>query len=462
MNLILAGLLAYLSLMLVVGAWISRRIHSEEDYLVAGRAMGPLLVGASVFATWFGAETVMGASGLIYTDGLAGGSSDPFGYGLALIGGALFFAVPLWRRKLTTFADLFRQRYSIGVERLMVLVYLPASVLWAAAQIRAFGQVVGAVSGIDLDAAIVLAAAFAVVYTLLGGLLADAVTDLIQSVALVIGLVVIWFAVVDEAGGLSASLALVEPERFQPFGSGGRSVLEVLEEWSVPVVGSMVTMEIMQRMIAARSPGVARWGTMGGAGLYLLFGLIPVYLGLAGPQLVPGLADPEQLVPTLARAYLGPVAFVMFAGAIVSITLSTVDSALLAAGGMVSHNLLAPLAPNLSDRGRLLAARASVFVFGVAATIVATGDQSIYDLVYLASAFGSTGFFVVACFALFSRAGGPPAAYASFGAGLAVWAYGDFVADWTAPFVVSLGAALATYVVVAAVESRRRPPEPAG
>jgi len=455
MNLVLVGLLLYLFLMLAVGAWVSRRIATEDDYLVAGRSMGPLLVAASVFATWFGAESVIGASGMIFSDGLSGGSSDPFGYGLALVGAAVLFAAPLWKRKLTTFADLFRQRYSPGVERMMVLVYLPASVLWAAAQVRAFGQVVGVVTGIDLDVAIALAATFAIVYTLLGGLLADAITDLIQGAALVLGLVVIWVTVMHEAGGLGASLALVEPARFQPFGTGGRTLLEVLEEWSVPVIGSMITVEVMQRMIAARSPGVARWGTLGGAGLYVLVGLIPVYLGLAGPQLVTGLADPEQLVPTLAREYLGPVPFVLFAGALVSITLSTVDSALLAAGGMVSHNVLTPLWPQITERGRLRAARLSVLGFGVISTWLALGNESIYDLVLMASAFGSTGFFVVGCFALFSRLGGPASAYATYVVGLVVWAYGDYWADWTAPFLVSLACSVVVYLAVARLESAR-------
>ena len=129
----LVGLASYLVLMMAIGAWVSRRISTEADYLVAGRTMGPMLVGASVFATWFGAESVVGASGMVYRNGLSGGSADPFGYGLALIGAAVLFAVPLWKLRLTTYADLFRIRYSRGVERMMVLVYLPASVLWASA-----------------------------------------------------------------------------------------------------------------------------------------------------------------------------------------------------------------------------------------------------------------------------------------------------------------------------------------
>ena len=444
----LVGLASYLVLMMAIGAWVSRRISTEADYLVAGRTMGPMLVGASVFATWFGAESVVGASGMVYRNGLSGGSADPFGYGLALIGAAVLFAVPLWKLRLTTYADLFRIRYSRGVERMMVLVYLPASVLWASAQIRAFGQVLGQVSSIELEMAIGLAAVFVILYTLLGGLMADAITDLVQGVALVVGLIAIWFAVMREAGGFADSLALVEPSRFMPFASGGQTTLEVLEEWAVPIIGSMVTVEVMQRMIAARSPTVALRGTLGGAGLYILVGLIPVYLGLVGPRLVPGLADPEQLVPVLAREHLGTVTFVMFSGALVSVILSTVDSALLAAGGMVSHNLVTPFLPGLTEAARLRAARIAVLGVGLLATWLALSGESIYDLVRLASAFGTSGFFVVSCFAVFSRTGGPASAYASYGIGLASWAYGEFLADWTAPFLTSLILAIAAYLAV--------------
>ena len=71
-----------------------------------------------MLATWFGAETIVGSAGTAYAEGVSLGSAEPFGYGLCLIVMGLIFAVPLHRRKLTTLADLYRQRYSVGVERL--------------------------------------------------------------------------------------------------------------------------------------------------------------------------------------------------------------------------------------------------------------------------------------------------------------------------------------------------------
>ena len=180
MNWLLAGLLAYVGLQLLVGLLVSRRIASESDYLVAGRKLGPSLVVFSMFATWFGAESCIGASGAVYSAGLEGATADPFGYAGCLFLLGAVFAVPLWRRKLTTLADLFAWRFGPGVERLAVLLMVPTSLLWAAAQMRAFGQVVAISSGLELEVALLLSAGIVILYTAAGGLLADAVTDLIQ------------------------------------------------------------------------------------------------------------------------------------------------------------------------------------------------------------------------------------------------------------------------------------------
>src|SRR5512134_570248 len=121
-----------------IGIWVSRRIRTEADYLLAGRNLGYVLTTFSIFATWFGAETIVGSAGRAYRDGVSLGSAEPFGYALCLFLTGLIFARPLRRMKLTTLADLYRQRFSPGAERLAAVVLIPGSVYWAAAQIRAF------------------------------------------------------------------------------------------------------------------------------------------------------------------------------------------------------------------------------------------------------------------------------------------------------------------------------------
>lgn len=438
MSLVLIGVILYVAVQLGIGFWVSRRIRTEDDYLVAGRSLGYSLAIFTIFATWFGAETVVGAAGRIYTEGLSGGSGDPFGYALCILFMGLFFAVRIWNRKLTTIADFFRDRFSPTTERLVVLLMAPTSLFWAAAQIRAFGQVLSVASGHDLSLTLAAAAGVVIIYTMFGGMLADAWTDLIQGIALIAGLAVLFVAVMTNGGW--EAFAVLEPERFRLVGAG-QSWLDVLEAWAIPVCGSLFAAELVTRIMASRSPVVARRSALWASAIYVLVGLIPVALGLVGPSLVPGLDHPEQLLPTLASTYLGPALYTVFAGALVSAILSTVDSALLVSSSMVSHNLVVPLLPGVTEAGKVRIARVGVALFGVFAWLLASGAESVYGLVQEASAFGSSGIFVVMIVGLFTPAGSGWSAVTSLLAGVAVWVLGAHVAELDHPFVASLVAA---------------------
>jgi Na+/proline symporter len=450
---VLFGIGAYLLVQFAIGIAVSRRIASESDYLLAGRRLGVGLAAFSIFATWFGAETVVGAAGSIYSEGLAGGSADPFGYGLCLIVLGVAIAVPLWRRQYTTFGDLFRERYSAGVERLAIVLMVPTSVFWAAAQIRAFGQVVSASSDLEISIAITAAAVFVVLYTIAGGLLADVVTDFVQGIAVAIGLVLLLIMISVSQGGIAELGALIEPERLRLFSTGGQSVLQIIEAWAVPVFGSLLAVELLSRILGCRTAAVARNATLLGAGMYICFGLIPVTLGLAGPNLVPDLEEPEQLIAILAQQHLSTFVYVLFAGALISAILSTVDSCLLAAASLVSHNLIVPLKPRLSERAKIWCARSAVLVFGLLAYVIALYAGGIYELVATASAFGSAGIFIVGVFGLFSAVGRAPAAYAALITGMVVWVAGEYVLEWSTPYIISLASALVAYVAAALLDA---------
>ena len=134
MNTVLFAIVAYVLVQFLIGALVSRRMASESDYILAGRRLGVGLITFSVFATYFGAEAIVASGGAVYEKGLTGALVDPVGYAVAIILVGVFFARALWSRGLTTFADLFRHRYSAGVEQLVVVVLVPGSVIWAAAQ----------------------------------------------------------------------------------------------------------------------------------------------------------------------------------------------------------------------------------------------------------------------------------------------------------------------------------------
>jgi Na+/proline symporter len=442
-NAVFVGVLVYLAAQLALGFWISRRVTTEDDFLLAGRSLGYVLSTFTIFATWFGAETCIGSSGRAYEGGLSNTTSDPFGYTAALLVFGLLFAVPLWRRKLTTLADLFRQRYGAGVERLAVLLMVPSSILWAAAQIRAFGQVLVVSSDLELELTITLAATAVILYTAAGGMLADAWTDLVQGIVLIAGLVVL--AVVALSSGGAGALAEIPAESFSLLAPDA-TLLATVEQWAPPIIGSLVAQELIARALSARSPEVARRSTLVASGAYLAIGLIPPLLGLMAISTLPGLSDPETVLMEMASKYLTVPLYVLFAGALVSAILSTVNSALLVAGSLLAHNLVVPLAPGLSDRQRLRADRIAVIGSGLLAYALALGSSGVYELVEQAASFATSGIFVVTVFALWSGAGKKASAYGALVVGAAVYAAGEHLGLIPHPYLSSLAAAAIIYV----------------
>jgi SSS family solute:Na+ symporter len=453
----LIALLVFLALQLAIGIVVSKKVASEADYLVGGRRLGYTLATFSVFATWFGAETIIGSAGEVRENGVSLASAEPFGYALCLIVMGAFIARPLWNRGLTTLADLYRARFGVMTERVAAVILIPGSVLWAAAQIRAFGQVVASASPtVPVEWAIIGAAVFVVAYTTFGGLLADAVTDVLQGVILALGLVILLVAVVLAVGGPGDAFAIIRDSgRVQLAPSAAGPWIETIEAWAIPVIGSLMASEVIGRVIGSKSGTVAQRSTLAAGGLYLAIGCIPVLVALLADPFVGTLTDAEQILPATAQSLLPPILYAVFVGGLVSAILSTVDSTLLVASGLLSHNLLAPILRIDDDARKLRLARGGVLGFGLLATVLALNSSGVLALVEQASAFGSAGIFVTSLFALFTTWGDARAAIATLATGIGVYA-GALTMDSSTPFLLSLAASLITWTIGCALARKAR------
>ncbi len=456
MNVLLLGVVAYIVAQLALGLLVSSRIRNEQDYLLAGRSLGLSLATFSVFATWFGAESCVSASAKVYEHGLSGAAVDPFAYGACLLLMGAFFAAPLWKRGFTTLADLYRERYSIAVERVAVLLMVPTSILWAAAQIRAFGQVFDSTAGVGMQTGICIGAAVAIAYTATGGLRADVVTDLFQGIVIIVGMLLLCVLVVSDAGGMSEAYSSVQGARLRLFEGG--SVWEQLETWAVPICGSLAAQELVSRILATKCHVTARRASLFGGGLYVLVGLMPVGLGLLSFHRLPDLHEPEQLLSILAQKHLSMPMQVLFVGALVSAILSTVDSTLLAAAALTSHNLIVPLQKTMGEAAKVNLARGGVLIGGGVALVLALQSDSIHELVQSASSFGSAGIFVVTVMGLFTRFGGPIAALSAMISGVVVWCVGTWAVEIPLVYLASLGSAVFAYFAAAVFERHQSRP----
>lgn len=425
---------------------VVRGLRDEQDYLLAGRKLRLPMVTMTIFATWFGAESCIGAAGAIYDYGLSGGRADPFGYALCILFMGWFFARKLWSRKLMTLADFYRQRYGVVVEKFGVLLLVPPSVIWAAAQILAFGHVLAASSDMAIEISISFAALIVITYTALGGMLADVISDFIQGTVLIIGLAILFIVIMLNLPDPEVLRTTFSPERLS-FRQEDESWLAVINGWSIPFIGSLFAAELVNRVLASRSADTAHHGALLAGGLYLLVGFMPLTLGMIGPALLPGLEDGEQILPLLAEQYLPTVLYVVFIGALVSAILSTVDSALLNAGALVSHNLMVPMLKQPSEANKMFYARCAVVTFGIVAYVLALNADSVYNLVVEASAFGSAGIFTCCVMGLTQKRGGPYTAGSSMAIGMVSYGVLAYGIDYEYAYLMSLVSAFTTYCV---------------
>jgi len=452
LNLVLVGILSYIVLQLFLGFYISRFIKSEDDYLLGGRKLGYILATFSIFATWFGAESCIGTAGAAYESGLSGVTADPFGYGIVLLLVGFFFAVPLYKMNLTTIADFFRERYSHLTERVIAVLMVPTSILWAAAQVRAFGLILSSSSNLTVDMSILISAIIVVTYTVFGGLLADAWTDLIQGLVLIAGLFLLMAMVFFNGVNTKEVISNIASSKLNLFSANDFSIhnfLLDLEEWAIPICGSLIAQELLSRIFAAKSQKVARRSSIVAGSLYILIGLIPLTLGFIGFALFPGLQHPEQILPMIAQKYFSPFLYIIFAGALISAILSTVDSTLLASSALMSHNIAFPIFKIKDEKKKVRITRLNVLISGAIAFLLATNAEGVYNLVKDASAFGSSGIFVVFIFGLLGRFGNGLSAISSVITGSIVWIFSHYIFQTELSYLISLLASLVVFVLMA-------------
>ncbi len=454
MNIILIGIIVYLILQLFLGLYISRFIKSEEDYLLGGRKLGYVLATFSIFATWFGAESCIGTAGTAYESGLSGVTADPFGYGIVLLLMGFFFAIPLYKMNLTTIADFFRIRYSSSTEKLISLLMIPTSILWAAAQIRAFGLILSSSSEIELELSILISALIVISYTSLGGLLADAWTDLIQGIILISGLVILSITIVLDGIDFKNLFHSIADEKLRLTSSNSIFSIDslyTLEAWMIPICGSLIAQELVSRIFASRSHRVAKRSSIMAGSLYILIGLIPLSLGLIGTQLIPDIEHSEQILPLIAREYFPPILYVIFLGALISAILSTVDSTLLASAALMSHNLTRGF-KEIEEKKKIKITRINVVISGIIAYLLATKAGGVYELVKDASAFGSSGIFIAFIFGFSGKFGNKRSALITVLIGSVIWIFLHYIFKIELSYLISLIVSLFTFVTITVSE----------
>ena len=463
MTTLVVSVLAYLAVTIAIGLYATKFVRSAKDYLVAGRSLPLYMTTATVFATWFGAETVLSVSATFVKDGLGGIPADPFGATFCLIFVALFFARAFYRMDLLTIGDFYRKRYGKGVEVLTSLAVTLSYLGWTSAQLTALGIVFNSLSqgAISLNHGILLGAVIVLIYTTLGGMWSVALTDLFQSVVIVLGLLYVAVLASGMAGGFGVVIQHAsDAGKFQFWPTGGsKEWWAFVAAWATLAIGSIPQQDVFQRVTSAKDENTAVRGSLLGAAAYFTFAFVPMFLAYAAlmvdPKMVNALLSQEgrevQLIlPNFVLAHTPVFAQVMFFGALLSAILSTASGALLAPTALFTENVVKPLFGEMGDKRFLLTLRVILVFFTAGVLMFALNNTStMYEMVQNAYKVTLVGAFVPLACGIYWRRASTQGALVSSLAGLAVWAICEaFFADAVVPpQMVGLFASLLGIVV---------------
>jgi SSS family transporter len=432
-----------------VGLYASRRVAGAADFAVARSRFSTPIITATVFATWFGAETVLGIPATFMKEGLNGLVADPFAAVGCLVIVGLVFARPLHRLAPVTLGDFFRARYGRPAEIILTLCIAFSYFGWVAAQLVALGLAFNVLSGgaIDLGTGVVIGAAVVLLYTVAGGMWSVALTDLFQAIVIILGLLGVAWVLADLAGGPARVLEAASASdrmRFLPE-PDAKSVLAFISAGLVVLLGSIPQQDVLQRIVSAKDESAAANGAILGGLVYFVIAFVPIFLVSAASLIDPALVDRliakdhQLILPTLILDRTPFVVQVLFFGALISAILSTASGALLAPAVMIAENLVRPILRPGDDAALLRAMRLTVLALGVAITGMALRSSlSIYQLVNESGKVVLVGGFVPLAAALFWPRATSAGALASTGAGLATWIALEFAApEATVPPVLA-------------------------
>jgi len=417
------ALVAFVVLMLGIGWRAGARIKTIEDYVVAGRRLSLPFATATLFATWFGAGTLLTATDEVRAEGLRAAALEPIGPGLCLLIAGVFFARRLWRMRLLTLPDFFRRRFGPRAEVVASVIMVPGYFGWIAAQFVALAGVLELFWGIPMAHGIWLVAAVGTSYTLLGGMWSVTLTDVVQLGFLVVGIAVIAVAVLAELGsgagvvaGLDRLLSDVPADQLALAPTDSAAELTAwLAVLAIGALGNIPGQDLTQRIFASRSERTAVAACCISGVLYIAIGFVPVASGLAADLL--GVDGTNGTLTAVAAAVLNPALTIVFVLALASAVLSTIDSAILAPSSVLSTNLMSRAWPSADP---LALGRIAILIVAGASLAVAYAGSSAYELLETAYAIGMVALFVPLARGL--KAGGSErAALASMATGATLW-----------------------------------------
>jgi SSS family solute:Na+ symporter len=374
-DLVVIGL--YFAIVFAIGFYLAGRTHDSDDLFLAGRRLGWLPIGLSLFASNISSTTLIGLAGAAYSWGIAVANYEWMAAPILVVFAIVL--IPLYLRgRVGTVPEYLERRFDWRVRRYFSALTLISNIVVDTAGTLFAGALVltGFLPGLDLFSGALLLAAVAAAYTAAGGLAAVVYTDVLQAVVLLVGACLVTFlafAAIDF--DWSRVVAAAEPgqlELFLPMSDPNLPWLGTLV--GVPVLGFYfwcTNQFIVQRVLGARSLADARRGALFAGLLKLPVLFIMVIPGVVATLILPPLENGDQVFPALVSELLPVGLRGLVLAALVAALMSSIDSTLNAAAALLTLDFVKPLRPELTPRQLAWIGRGAILLFMLLSAAVA-------------------------------------------------------------------------------------------
>ncbi|WP_018923470.1 sodium/pantothenate symporter [Salsuginibacillus kocurii] len=348
---IIIPLIAFLVLIFATGFWASGYIRNKanflQEYFLGSRELGGLVLAMTMVATFGSASSFVGGPGAAYTEGLGwvllAMTQVVTGYFVLMILGKKF-AVVARKYDAVTLVDYLRKRYNsravalVGALSIMIFLFAAMTAQWVGGT-----RLIEAVTGLTYTQALVLFAFVVLIYVLLGGFRAVAVTDTIQGLIMFVGTIVILAGAIIAGGGLPqimADLANENANLVSPYGhDGSLTPLYLSSFWILVGVGVIGLPQVAVRAMSYRNARAMHRAIIVGTIVITVMIFCIHFAGVLARPIMPGVSDPDSVMPLLAMEVLPAwVAGIVLAAPLAAI-MSTVDSLLLLVSSAVVRDV---------------------------------------------------------------------------------------------------------------------------
>jgi SSS family solute:Na+ symporter len=442
----------YFAVMIGAGYWGLRRARSADDYLVAGRRLGPFMYVGTLSAVVLGGASTIGGIALGYENGISG-MWLVFWIGMGVIALGILMSTRLSRLGVYTVSEMLENRYGPAARLISAIIIAAYALMIAVTSTIAIGTVFNVVLPLSPSFAILVAGGIVVAYSVAGGMWSITLTDYLQFLIMTVGIFFLLLPLsIAAAGGFSGMSKALPASYFDLTAIGWQTIFTY---FLLFFFGLMIGQDIWQRVFTARSPEIARWGSVA-AGVYcLLYALAGALVGTAARVLFPELATPDNAFARVASDAL-PVGITgLVIAAALAAVMSTASAGLLASSTILANDVYAGFIAR-GEHNKVLVSRVSTLLVGVVVLVISLIVSDVVGALTVAYDLLSGALFVPIVGAVFWSRATTMGALASMVAGSIVVVVFMVVDGLFAntPIIYGMAVSLVVFVVVSLLTPR--------